>query len=151
MTTPDLDAARAALQTLYAELAAELARLAPVCELSGACCRFGEYDHDLFVTDLELAELFAAHGAPAAVDDPRAPDRRCPYQDGLACTAREGRPLGCRLFFCDPRYADAMPVVSGEFHRRLQALHDTHGIPYRYGELLRMLGAPADWAAPTTR
>lgn len=141
---PGLEAARAELRALYDELAAEIARAAPVCEISGRCCRFADYGHDLFVTDLELAELFALH-------PPRQADESvCPYLDGKACGAREGRPLGCRQFFCDPGFEALMPELAARFHARLQAIHEAHAIPYRYGELLRMLAAPADWTAPVS-
>ena len=48
---------RAALHALYAALDAEVARLGPVCELSGRCCRFAEYGHTLFVSAPEAALL----------------------------------------------------------------------------------------------
>jgi hypothetical protein len=32
-----------------------------------------------------------------------------------------------------------MIELAARVHRRLQAIHERHGIPYRYGELLRML------------
>ncbi|MGB2797972.1 MAG: hypothetical protein WBD44_12040, partial [Phycisphaerae bacterium] len=36
---------------------------------------------------------------------PGGPDApwRCPYQEGDRCTARAGRTLGCRTYFCDPQ------------------------------------------------
>ena len=34
----------------------------------------------------------------------------CPWQDERGrCTAREARPLGCRVYFCDPAYEGAAP------------------------------------------
>ncbi len=42
------------LRGLYEQLDSEVARLGPVCQLSGRCCRFREYGHTLFVSSLEV-------------------------------------------------------------------------------------------------
>ena len=55
--TLDVDRFREGLQGVYADLDAEVARLAPVCEISGKCCRFEEYGHTLFVSAPEIALL----------------------------------------------------------------------------------------------
>ncbi len=52
------------LRALYAELDAEVARLGPVCELSGRCCRFIEFGHTLFVSEAEVGYLLAAAPRP---------------------------------------------------------------------------------------
>ncbi len=126
---------RAALAELYVDLAAEIAQAAPVCEVSGRCCRFKEYGHTLFLSRLE-AELLLEAGLPpgAAVDD-----ATCPFQIQGLCTARERRPLGCRIYFCDPRYAEAQPVLSERFISRLKSLHDEHGLAWEYRPLIHFL------------
>src|SRR5690349_17711 len=104
-----------AVAAVLAEADADIAARKPVCRASGRCCKFEEYGHRLYVTAAEMA-YFAKHQAPGAAPETtgerrvvvslpqffagNAP-RGCPYQvDGL-CTAREARPLGCRLYFCD--------------------------------------------------
>ena len=63
---------------------------------------------------------------------PEAPSGRCPWHvDGL-CRLRTGRPLGCRLYFCDPAWTDEMTEVYEIFHAELRALHARHGRDYRY-------------------
>ncbi len=126
-----------ALRQLYEALDRELQAIRPVCELSGRCCRFAEYGHSLFVTDLELQELFLRHGPP---NEPIG--ETCPYQSSTGtCEAREGRPLGCRVYFCDPTYQSVMPELTEQHHRQLVALHERERVPYRYGEFLVMLAS----------
>ena len=128
-----LSAFREALRALYAELDAAIGRLAPVCELSGRCCRFKDYDHTLFLTAAEAAFLRAEAGPPVRALDA---GETCPWQDARGrCTAREGRPIGCRVYFCDPRYQGHAPELSETFLARLRALVETHGLPWDYAPL----------------
>src|SRR5437763_16974512 len=87
---------------IYAEADAAVAAAGPVCVASGRCGRFKEYGHTLFLSNLEADVLLAA--APA-YEGPVTPDF-CPFQKGNLCTAREPRPLGCRVYYCDPNYQD---------------------------------------------
>src|SRR5262245_28062392 len=87
---------------LYRTVDRSVAAAGPVCVASGRCCRFKEYGHSLFVSNLEAAVLLAA--APT-YDRPVSPDF-CPFQKENLCTAREPRPLGCRIYYCDPNYQE---------------------------------------------
>lgn len=125
------DQAHARLGELYADLEAELAALAPRCELSGRCCDFPRSGLSLYATDLELEWLRARTGGgrnhhPAL----------CPHWVAGRCEARDGRPLGCRLYFCDEEKAAALEELSVRFHARLKRIHDETGQPYRYGPFL---------------
>ena len=123
------------LRSLYASVDAEVAAAAPRCEASGRCCRFTEFDHILFLTELE-AEFLMGPGIPAnkPVDD-----HGCPYQNNGLCTARERRPLSCRIFFCDPEYANRQQAISERSIRRLKELHTAMELPWRYGPLIGFL------------
>ena len=122
------------LEAAYADLERELSVLRPKCELSGRCCRFKDFDHQLWTTDLELDYLLARAGRPSP-----GPAGVCPWlKDGL-CSVREHRMLGCRIFFCDPGYKDEMGPLYEKYHRRLKDIHARHGLPYAYGELLSRL------------
>ena len=116
----DLAAFRAPLRAIYADLDAEVARLAPACELSGRCCRFEEYGHTLFLSGPEAALLLAEAPAPSRPLDDGA---SCPWQDARGlCSAREARPLGCRVYFCDPAYQGHAPALTETFLGRLKRL-----------------------------
>jgi hypothetical protein len=116
---------------LYAEVDAAVAAAGPVCVASGRCCRFKEYGHTLFISNLEADVLLAA--APS-YDKPVSSDF-CPFQKGNLCTAREPRPLGCRIYYCDPAYQETGSRLSEEYLRRLKRLADEHGVEWRYAPL----------------
>ena len=125
------------LRALYEELDAEIVRLAPVCQLSGRCCRFREYGHSLFVSALEVEFLLS--GAPE-VSRPLDRGESCPWQDQHGrCSAREARPLGCRTYFCDPSFQAASSELSERFIARLKQLVDRYGLSWHYAPLHRHL------------
>jgi Fe-S-cluster containining protein len=126
---------RQALVGLYADLAAEIAVAAPVCELSGRCCRFKEYGHTLFISQPE-AELLLEQGLPkdATIDA-----ASCPFQIEGLCTAREKRPLGCRVYYCDPNYTGVGESISERYIARLKQLHHETGTPWDYRPLHHFL------------
>jgi hypothetical protein len=125
------------LREVYAELDAAVAGLAPVCLISGRCCRFEEYGHTLFLSGLEADYLMSEAPEPVrALDE----GQTCPWQDDRGrCTARGGRPLGCRVFFCDPAFQDAAPALSEQFLSRIKLLARRHGLPWNYAPLHRHL------------
>jgi hypothetical protein len=123
--------ALARLGELYADLDAELAALAPRCELSGRCCDFQKSGLTLFATDLELQWL-RERTRGGRNHDPAL----CPHWVAGRCEARDGRPLGCRLYFCDASKAAALDDLSVRYHARLKRIHDETGQPYRYGPFL---------------
>jgi hypothetical protein len=125
------------LRQVYVELDAEVARLAPVCQISGRCCRFREYGHTLFVSAPEVQYLLSEAPEPVR---PLDEGETCPWQDDRGhCTARAARPLGCRVYFCDPAYQDAAPLLSERFIARLKRLAERHGLPWNYAPLHRHL------------
>ena len=124
---------------LYREADREVAAAGPVCVASGRCCRFKEYGHVLFLSNLEAEVLL--HDAP--LYDPQAvtPDF-CPFQKGNLCTAREPRPLGCRVYFCDPNYQNNCNEITETYLRRLKDLARTHDVPWQYAPLHHFLRHP---------
>jgi hypothetical protein len=134
-TTESLDTNhfRSALHSLYAALDAEVAGLGPVCQLSGRCCRFAEYDHTLFLSDLEAALLLDEAPPPVR---PLDAGESCPWQDPSGrCQAREARPLGCRVYYCDPVYQPHAALLSEAYIGRLKRLVEENGLPWNYAPL----------------
>ena len=128
---------RDALRGLYQELDAEVAVIGPLCQLSGRCCRFTEYGHTLFVSAPEAALLVAEAPAPVRPLDDGA---TCPWQDVHGrCTARDARPLGCRVYFCDPSFELHAAELSERYIGRLKQLVDAHDLPWNYAPLHRHL------------
>jgi len=117
------------LAQLYESLDAAVTELAPRCEASGLCCRFEEAGHELFATGLEADYAAALH--------PEAPgpeaEGRCPYHVQGLCTAREGRALGCRTYFCDARTTEALEDLHATYLSRVREIESQSGYPAAYG------------------
>lgn len=116
---------------LYAAADREVAAAGPVCIASGRCCRFKEYGHTLFISQLEAEVLLDA--APA-YDTPVTADF-CPFQKDSLCTAREPRPLGCRVYFCDPSYQECSHAITEKYLGKLKELAEEHDLGWQYGPL----------------
>lgn len=116
---------------LYAEADAAVAAAGPRCDASGRCCRFKDYGHTLFISNLEAEVLLAA--APP-YEKPVSSDF-CPFQVGKLCTAREPRPLCCRVYFCDPSYQDTGNAITEKYLSQLKQLAEELGITWRYAPL----------------
>jgi Fe-S-cluster containining protein len=123
---------RQAVLELYREVDAEVAAAGPVGIASGRCCRFAEYGHTLFLSQIEADVLLA--DAPA-YDPASVTPAFCPFQKGNLCTAREPRPLGCRVYYCDPNYQERGVEISEKYLRRLKELAESHGAGWRYAPL----------------
>ena len=132
------------LERIHLDVSETVRRFGPLCLASGQCCRFEAHGHRLYASGLEAARCVAIcrnEGRGIGVDDIDAAVRagNCPWQDGRLCTARAGRPSGCRVYFCDPRAAELVPEIAERAHARIKAIHEDHDIPYVYGEWRAML------------
>jgi hypothetical protein len=122
---------------LYREVDAEVQAAGPVCVASGRCCRFKEYGHVLFLSNLEADVLLA--GAPP-YEQP-VPADFCPFQKGNLCTARAPRPLGCRVYYCDPNYQETGNRITEKYLHRLKELAEEQGVAWRYAPLHSFLNS----------
>lgn len=123
------------LPDLYATLDAQIAERNPKCVASGRCCRFDSYQHRLYVTGLELAWVVVnAPNEPIIQVEDHVTVDGCPYQSNGLCAIREWRPMGCRIFFCDPDAQAWENEVYEAFLTQLRSMHDSHNVPYRYVE-----------------
>jgi Fe-S-cluster containining protein len=127
--TPELK--RAVLE-IYAEVDAAIAAAKPRCEGSGRCCRFTEYGHTLFLSQFEaeiLLETAPQYDQPVTRDG-------CPFQVERLCTARDERPIGCRVYFCDPEFQEEQqgPITERAI-AKLKKLADEYGTGWNYAPL----------------
>lgn len=132
----------AELETVYDEVRRETERVKPVCSASGRCCRFEEYGHRLYVTGLEAAYTLARLPAPLtreALDAARQAGG-CPFQVENLCIAHTIKPLGCRTYYCDEAAQEWQKDLTERMLAKIRAIHDRHGLEYRYGEWRGMLG-----------
>ncbi|MEZ5978154.1 MAG: YkgJ family cysteine cluster protein [Planctomycetota bacterium] len=137
------DAARerafARLAELHRRVENAVANSRAVCLARGVCCRFEEAGHRLYATGLEAD--YAAHLAPDA--PPPEAEGRCPYHVAGRCTAREGRPLGCRTYFCDAGPGEALEALHETFLAEVRKIERDCGIEPTYApfpDLLRVRG-----------
>ena len=99
---------------------------------SGRCCRFTEYGHTLFLSQFEadiLLETAPEFDLPVTRDG-------CPFQIDKLCTARDERPIGCRVYFCDPDFQEAQqgPITERAI-AKLKKLADEYGTGWNYAPL----------------
>ena len=115
-----------ALSALYREIDLELRRLGAPCEACGRCCRFTEFGHRLWLTNLEADYLCARHGRRAAVEP-----GVCAYLDGTSCSARDGRSLACRTFHCGLP-AGVVEEITNRYFERLREIARAAGLSLEY-------------------
>ncbi len=133
-----------AIAEIHRDIAEELRRVGPLCLASGRCCRFEAHGHRLYASGLEVARCVSicraeGRGIGTAEVEAAVAAGNCPWQQGRLCTARGGRPTGCRVYFCDPRLQDLVPELAERAHDRIRALHERIDVPYVYGEWRAML------------
>ncbi|MCH8963582.1 MAG: hypothetical protein IIB58_01370 [Planctomycetes bacterium] len=159
----------AELDAFFAQLDQRIADHQPVCRNRGACCKFGAFGHKLYVTTLELAYFRARHPDRLQNQDPRpaqenqraagglesrpvgslreltasenasAANQDCPFQQNGMCTTREGRPLGCRVFFCESADEGWQSELTEWALARLRQMHEQFDVAYSYTEWLAAL------------
>jgi len=122
---------RECIADVYAEVDAAVAAAGPRCDASGRCCRFEEYGHTLFISQFE-ADILLETAPPYSKPVSRA---GCPFQIDNLCTAREARPLGCRIYFCDPSYQERQVEITEAAIAKLKRLADEYGTGWRYAPL----------------
>jgi Fe-S-cluster containining protein len=140
--TPEV---RRQIDEVYRDVDAAIALASPRCDASGRCCRFVEFGHRLYISHFEaeiLLEAAPPYVAPIGIEG-------CPFQIEQRCTAREPRPLGCRIFFCDPTHEELGNALTEAALHRLKQIADEQGLAWRYGPLHHFLNHPEDaLAAP---
>ena len=121
----------AALAEIYRQADEQIAELDPSCPGCGTCCQFEKMGHLLYVSGIELAYLLeTAPPLPA-----QAEIKLCPYQVSSSCKNRDGRPLGCRSYFCDKGLELPLQKIHEHFHWQVRNLHQKFQIDYYYCEL----------------
>jgi hypothetical protein len=141
------DLVRQKVLEVYAKADAAVAEAGPRCDASGRCCRFTEYGHTLFISHFE-AEILLGNAPPFTT--PVSPDG-CPFQVEGLCTARDSRPLGCRIYFCDPSYQTRMEEITEASIAQLKSIADTYDTGWQYAPLHHFLNAAMKTAvSPTT-
>lgn len=114
------------LLDLFRELDAELASHGWSCRGCGACCRFAEFGHSLFISSLEADRLFGDD----VPDD--AQEHVCVFLVDGHCSRRDRRSLGCRTFYCTESGKGEIESITERYVKRVKELHERSGIPWTY-------------------
>ena len=125
-----------AMELLYADADRQIAEQNATCLNRGQCCEFGTFGHRLYVTALEVVYYLAAGDPPPPITH-----NACPHAQPGKCTARDRRPLGCRIFYCDPNQQSWQGPLTEKYHARLRALHQELNVPYFYADWMTVLRA----------
>ncbi len=126
----------AAMREFYAEADREIEEQNPTCRNKGECCRFGEFGHRLYVTTLEVVYYLATGNLPPPVTADA-----CPHSLDGKCHARNRRPLGCRVFYCDPHARHWQGPLSERRLARLKVMHEALQVPYMYTDWMAVVKA----------
>ena len=65
----------------------------------------------------------------------------CPFQVQGLCIARESRPLGCRIYFCDPAFQEQQHTITETAVAKLKTIADEFDTGWNYAPLHAMLNA----------
>lgn len=143
MTSESHHNAASELELVFADVAKAIESRGPACWASGRCCNFEKVGHRLYVTALEAAYTLSKlppERRPTMAQIAKARERGgCPFQQKNLCSVHEIKPLGCRTYFCDKSAQRWQEELTEEMHGRIRAIHDRHGLEYRYGEWRAML------------
>jgi Fe-S-cluster containining protein len=145
------DDVRASIITLYQDVQKQIDQRRPLCILSGRCCHFEDFGHNLYVTTLELAKfLHDLRQLPSSPPPILPTSTGCPFQLNKLCSVHSIRPFGCRIFFCDSTATEWQQEQYQIFHNRLRQLHDQLEVPYFYLEWRQALGLVFPTLQPIT-
>jgi Fe-S-cluster containining protein len=125
------------LESLYQELDREIRSLGVGCWIRGDCCDFERCEHQLYASTVELAYVKETHPETFPPDS-----RLCPFWKEGKCTEHDRRPLGCRTYFCDTRYSEALQELYEKYLRQISALAEEHRFPWRYQPFVAALRSP---------
>ncbi|GJQ28896.1 MAG: hypothetical protein HBSAPP03_07800 [Phycisphaerae bacterium] len=124
------------LEAVFTLVADQIEARDPSCWASGRCCAFGSAGHRLYVTGLEAAYTVARLESPLRRDalDLAVARDDCPFLSANLCGVHTIKPVACRVYFCDRSAQAWQRDLAERAHALVRAVHDRHGVPYRYAE-----------------
>lgn len=128
---------------IHDEVARRIGAREPICTASGRCCDFERYGHRLYVTGLETAMTLDAIPKERALSEgdveKAQAEGTCPFVVDRLCGVHPVRPVGCRVYFCDPSAQLWVNEVAEFAADAVKRVHDDFGIEYRYTEWRALL------------
>jgi len=130
------------MRALYEQADQLIAAQPATCWNKGECCRFGQFGHRLYVTTLEAAYYLSQGDSPPPITEDA-----CPHAHEGKCHARDRRPLGCRIFYCDPAATHWQGPLTEQLLDRLRQMHAELEVPYVYADWMSVVQAIREDAA----
>ena len=134
-----------ALDAIYKNLEQEIGSLEkpPICKACGECCDFSKFEHTPFITKSELKNIEVALTQNKELLEEAAkpkPINFCAFYRDKRCIAHKIRPLSCRVFFCDSKYAaEHASRIYEKYHKLIKDLHLRFEVEYSYQPLVSAL------------
>ena len=122
----------AEIQSILDNALMQIENINPNCNACGNCCDFANFGHRLYVSTGELANLISQEPIDAQIP---IENLKCPYQKDNLCLARNARPLGCRLFFCDDKVNLQYQQIYEAYYDKIKQVHLKFSTAYNYLEL----------------
>jgi len=123
------------IREIYKKLEAELASINPGCNACGTCCHFDDFDHVLYSSTIETDYIRENVQVPSF--DPG--KNVCPFLIDNQCTIREHRTLGCRVFFCNPRYKETLEEIYEKYYTMIKDSAIENKVEWRYAPMMTLL------------
>ena len=119
------------MRRLHEELDEELSRFSLTCRRCGSCCHFGSSGLFLYLSTMEAVVFFEDRHLPAK----DASGEICPYLTAEGCSNRRNRSIGCRTYFCQPKFRVRLEKLHEEYLARVKKLSDRFHVPWDYSPL----------------
>ena len=123
------------LKELYCLLEHEVSLINPRCNKCGMCGNFGEYDHVLYASSIEVDYVTKNVSVP----DFDISRDVCPFLKNDLCSIRDFRMLSCRAFYCDERHKNETQSIHEKYHRLIKALYNKYHLEWEYSPFLPQL------------
>lgn len=126
---------RLELVNIYQRLENELMELNPTCRQCGTCCKFSEFDHVLYASNVEV-DFITQH-----VDVPEFDISKniCPFLKNNQCSIRDFRTIGCRTFYCNPNFKEVSHALYEKYYQMVKELSRKYNIQWKYMPFLDQL------------
>jgi Fe-S-cluster containining protein len=114
-----------------------------ICKNSGNCCNFDTFGHKLYISTLEMLYFVRQLQNDQNITTlPKMPPPKagsCSFMIDKLCTARHGRPSGCRIFFCSGATDKSQNTLTENTLAQIKKLHEKYYVPYHYCDWLHWL------------
>ncbi len=122
------------VRQMYRQLDRKIKSFGNKCDNCKRCCNFQESKLDLFVSNIEFS-YFVMNVSESIVPEGNV----CPYLSQSGCSVREFRPIGCRIYFCNPNEGYLQSDIYESSLNDIKKFVGELGLPYGYYRWINVL------------